>query len=349
MMDAWKTAGNFSRLLRTVMLVCCGMPFCTHAVSAQQLWDLFSRTYTTNVLAWTRHNDNPVIAPSGSTWKGRWTGSPEFLAFEGRTLLYYRGNGILPGKGKAYADRIGVAEILDIGTMKLTYRDLNKGYPVINVGVSGEFDDAGALDPAAAVFKGQVYLYYSALGKGPNSIGLAVSTNGEEFTKVGKVLEGRAPDVLVVRDTLFLIYQKRDPAGYKIYMAFSIDGRKFTPLSPHPVFTGEAGRWDAKSVSSPRLWVQNNFYYMLYGGSTDFENEPEFLGLARSKDLRTWEAHPGNPVFGAGMHGAADGGAIWSPAVYETETWIVMLYEGSRGKYNWDQLSSICMAWIAKR
>jgi predicted GH43/DUF377 family glycosyl hydrolase len=323
------------------------MPFCAHAVSAQQLWDLFSRTYTTNVLAWTRHNDNPVIAPSGSTWKGRWTGSPEFLAFEGRTLLYYRGNGILPGKGKAYADRIGVAEILDIGTMKLTYRDLNKGYPVINVGVSGEFDDAGALDPAAAVFKGQVYLYYSALGKGPNSIGLAVSTNGEEFTKVGKVLEGRAPDVLVVRDTLFLIYQKRDPAGYKIYMAFSIDGRRFTPLSPHPVFTGEAGRWDAKSVSSPRLWIHNNVYYMLWW-EYGFREWTEFFGLARSKDLRTWEAHPGTLSLERGCTVPRTVVPSGLPRCTKPKP-DCHAVRRSRGKYNWDQLSSICMAWIAKR
>ncbi len=331
-----------------VLVLCCGIPG-AHVGQAQNLWELFSKTYTTNVLAWTRYNDNPVIGASGSTWKRRFTANPEFVTFYGRTLLFYRGNGILAGDGKTYHDRIGVAEVLDIGPMRLNYRDLNMGSPVVDIGATGEFDDAGVLEPAAVVFKGQIHLYYSAIGKGPNSIGLAVGTTPEQFTKLGKVLEGRAPDILVVNDTLFMVYQKRDATGYQVYLAFSTDGRTFAPVTPLPVFAGQKGDWDAKSITTPRVWESNGTYYMLYGGSTDFFNEPEFFGLARSKNLRDWEAHPGNPVFGAGLHGTVDGGAIWSPAIYETGSWIVMLYEGSRGRYNWDLLSSICMAWIPKR
>lgn len=325
-----------------LLLMCC-------SAEAQRFWDLFSNTYTTNVLAWTRHNDNPVIGPSGSTWKNRWTGNPEFLTFGGRTFLFYRGNGVLPGKGKTPVDRIGVAEVLDIGTMRLQYRDLNKGFPVIDAGAAGEFDADGVQCPAATAFKGQVYLYYGATGKGERSIGLAVSADGEQYTKIGKVLEGQCPDVLVVRDTLYMIYQKRDTAGNKAYLAYSLDGKKFTAAGEHPVFGGTEGSWDAKSISTPRIWESGGVYYMLYGGSTDYVDEPEFFGLARSKDLRHWTAHPGNPVFGAGIHGTADGGAIWSPAIFETENWFVLLYEGSRGKHNWDLLTSICMAWIPQR
>ena len=349
MIKRWSSITHPRGWWRAAILVWCSMLLCAPGAHAQHFWDLFSTAYTTNVLAWTRHNDNPVIGPSGSTWKSHGTGSPEFLEFQGRTFLFYRGNGVLPGKGKTSSDRIGVAELLDIGTMRLKYRDLNRGFPVIDVGVAGEFDDAGVQSPAAVAFKGQVYLYYSATGKGPRRIGLAVSADGEQFKKIGPVLEGRSPDVLVVRDTLYMIYQKADPAGYKVYLAYSLDGEKFISVSDHPVFSGAEGRWDAKSISTPRIWVSGGVYYMLYGGSTDYVDEPEFFGLARSKDLREWDVHPGNPVFGAGVHGTADGGAVWCPAINETENWFVLLYEGSRGKYNWDLLPSICMAWIAKR
>jgi hypothetical protein len=139
---------------------------------------------------------------------------------------------------------------------------------------------------------------------------------------------------------------KRDQSGYKIFWR-SLDGRTFHPgCSRFWKAEQAAGR---KSILTPRVWFFNDVFYMLYGGSTDFLDEPEFFGLARSKDLRTWETHPGNPIFGAGLHGTADGGAIRSPAIAESGGWIVMLYEGSRGKQSWDQLLSICMAWIAKR
>jgi predicted GH43/DUF377 family glycosyl hydrolase len=349
MLIAWKRSGRAQGVRRMAMMELCIIALGMHAAFAQNLWDLFSTAYTTNVLAWTRHNENPVIGASGSTWKTRWTGRPELIGFHDRTLLFYQGNGILPGKGKGYYDRIGVAEVVDIGSMKITYRDLNSGLPVLDVGKAGEFDGAGVLDPAAVLFKGNLYLAYSAVGRGPNSIGLAVSVNGEQFSKLGKVLEGQTPDLLVVGDTLFMVYQKQDSVGRKVYLAFSTDGKKFFPASTHPVFAGKAGRWDAKSINTPRVWEYEGVYYMLYGGSPDFVDAPEFFGLARSNDLRQWETHPGNPVFGAGIHGTADGGAIWYPAVQESGSWIVMLYEGSRGKRTWDPLSSICMAWIAKR
>jgi hypothetical protein len=88
---------------------------------------------------------------------------------------------------------------------------------------------------------------------------------------------------------------------------------------------------------------------MVYGGSADFVDEPEYFGLARSRDLLNWERHPGNPIFSAGAHATADGGAIGFPAIIDVGTYAVMLYEGSRGRSSWDFQLSICMAWLAKR
>jgi predicted GH43/DUF377 family glycosyl hydrolase len=328
----------------------CGIAlFCAVSLQAQSIWETFSNDYPANCLAWTRQNDNPVIAPSGSTWKSRWTANPELFVTGDRILLYYRGNGLMPGKGKIYRDRIGVAEITALGPMQLNYRDLNNGSPVVDVGAVGDFDEENVLDPAAVWFKGRVHLYYSAIGRGPNSIGLATSVNGEQFTKVGKVIEGRAPDAIVVGDSLYLIYHKRDGGGYKLYIAVSTDGVKFFQMGERPIFAGEHARWDAHSIITARVWRSGDWFYLLYGGSADRVDEPEYFGLARSRDLLRWERHPGNPIFGAGLRATADGGAIWFPALYDAGSWFVMLYEGSRGTYAWDLSSGICMASIPKR
>jgi beta-xylosidase len=87
---------------------------------------------------------------------------------------------------------------------------------------------------------------------------------------------------------------------------------------------------------------------MICGGSPDLNDQPDYFGIAKSKDLITWEKHPGNPIFGIGAKGEEDGGAIWFPALIEIKTHYVMLYEGSRGRYAWDLSSQICMSSIKK-
>jgi predicted GH43/DUF377 family glycosyl hydrolase len=320
------------------------------SLHAQGLWETFSNDYTANCLAWTREKDNPVIAPSGSSWKSRWTANPELVTINDRILLYYAGNGTTPRTlNKAYHHRIGVAEITSIGAMQLTFHDLNNGFPVIDIGAPGNFDDEDVCEPAVVSFKGEVLLYYTGTSKGRSSIGCAKSLNGERFTKVGKVFDGRFPDVVAVRDTLYLFYQKNDSAGYKVYVAISVDGMRFYPLGESAVFEGERDKWDAKSIVSPRVWKQGDWYYMLYGASADRVDEPEFFGLARSRNLVRWERHPGNPIFSAGAHATADGGAIWYPACYDAGSWFVLLYQGSRGRAAWDLSPGICIAWIPKR
>jgi hypothetical protein len=292
--------------------------------------------------------EQPILPPSGDGPKSRWTANPDLIEFLGRQILLYRGSGTWPGRDGLH-DRLLAAEVLEIGPGRLRINDLNGGAPIVDIGAEGEFDGEDVLDPAGIVFEGKLFVYYSAIGEGPDSIGLAVSADGERFEKVGKVLTGRAPEVILKDGKVFMIYQLPDEAGnYVIHLASSEDGVAFLPEGAEAIFPRQPGSWDSLSLVTARLSEEAGVYYMIYGGSSYLADEPDYFGIARSKDLVRWEPHPGNPVFGCGRKGAADGGAMWFPALCETEDAFVMLYEGSRGKYSWDLSSTICMAWVRK-
>jgi predicted GH43/DUF377 family glycosyl hydrolase len=310
-------------------------------------WDLFSTDYRKNCLAWT-HRPDPAIPATGTSFKQIWTANPDYFEHGGRKLLYYRGNGFRPDRPGERHDRIVVAEVRRVAPDQLEIQDLNGGTPIVDVGAKGTFDSRDCLDPAAVAFNGKVWLYYSAIGPGPNSVGLAISDDGVTFKKHGEVLVGRAPEVLVRDRAIYMLYQKQ-AESYSFYLARSTDGIHFENVTEKSIFEPEKGKWDNKDVSTGRLFRQGDWTYLLYGASSNFVDQPDFFGLARSKDLIAWERHPGNPIFGCGPKGAEDGGAIWFPALLELPTHYVLLYEGSRGKYDWDLSSQICQAALPKR
>lgn len=314
-------------------------------------WDVFGEDYTVNCLAWEHFHGNPVVPACGGSWKKRWTANPDVLDLGDQRLLYYRGHGCLPSAPGNH-DRIGAARIGRLDRTGLAISELNDGLPVIDVGSGDDFDAGHVLDPASIVFGGRVFLYYSAISAdGAESVGLAVSDDGVCFEKCGRVYGGRAPEVVVSGDGVLLLYQRRvsgPGSPYELHLASSTDGVHFEDVQDSPVFEGEFGSWDAMSVVTCRVGCSDGWYHMLYGGSAVRADEPELFGLARSRDLLTWERHPGNPIFGCGPKGSPDGGAIWFPALVEGEDGWFLLYEGSRGRYSWDLSSQICMSWIPR-
>ncbi len=310
-------------------------------------WDLFGDDWRANCRAWRHSDKSPVIPAAGDTWKKVWTANPDVIEFEGRKLLYYRGHGTMRGAEEATHDRIGLAEILGVTRDDIDIRDVNDGVPIVDVGGAGSYDDQHALDPAAAAYCGSVLLYYSAVGSEEDSVGLAISHDGVNFRKFGKVLTGRAPDVVVKDGLLHMLFQKHiDDDHYEVFLAKSLDGVKWEMVQDAPVLDpGEAGQWDSFDICTARLCVADDAFYMLYAGSDHVCDVPDHFGLARSTDLLNWERHPGNPIFGLGDKDQPDGGAIWFPALLEEDDFFAMLYEGTRpGAVT----SQICQASIDK-
>ena len=68
----------------------------------------------------------------------------------------------------------------------------------------------------------------------------------------------------------------------------------------HPrVLEAVPGSWEGMVVSAPSIIKHNETYYMFYTGFDDRVPGKQTVGLATSKDLFTWERHPGNPVYEA--------------------------------------------------
>jgi hypothetical protein len=306
-----------------------------------RFWSLWSNDSSENQARWERL-PNSAIPPSGVGWKKTSTANPAFTQFGDRLILYYRGTGPVDGD-QDERDQVGAGEVVMIAHRGIVIDDLQDG-PVIKSGGPEAFD-ADILDPSAIAYKDEILLYYSALGSEGDSIGLASSSDGIQFTKNGRIMAGRAPTAVVRDDKVHLLSQEMVGKGYGLKLFISNNGRQFEPALRKPVFGPELGAWDGLSLVTGRLFDDGEYVYMLYGGSADTVDEPTQFGLARSKDLITWERHPGNPIFAGGAPGAPDDTCIWFPALTETAGSFVMLYEG--GQRTASSLHcSICMASI---
>ncbi|MFP4385052.1 MAG: hypothetical protein ACLFST_07610 [Spirochaetia bacterium] len=193
------------------------------------------------------------------------------------------------------------------------------------------------------------FLYYSGHpNQGKASIGLAVSTDGTAFRKADLnpvIRNAIAPETVFHNGKLHLFYQ-RDTAGYfELYKCAGSDGYHFDAGNEQKVFgpSGADGAFDCFSVSTCRIWKEAGWFYMTYGGCRRYKDYPEAFGLARSRNLETWERYPGNPVLTRGAPGEWDEGAVWFATVHREGGTRYLWYEGTgtSGKHG-DRASDEC-------
>lgn len=280
------------------------------------------------VFRWTRWHGNPVFPAVEGTWRESQTANPDLLLIGDTYYMYFRGQ-------QGGHDRIGVATVSRERFDGVTWTI--RPDPVVDVGPAGSWDETHVLDPATVLVNGRVFLYYSAVSpKSDRAICLAVSDDGLHFTKNSQnpVLIGGGPEV-VFRDSVFYLYfWKRKPSGtgYQIHCATSKDGFHFEEVQTAPVLPiGREGSWDSHTTETPRIFVENGLYYMLYCGSDRNNDYPFHAGLATSRDLVHWKKFSGNPVFSRGDEGAWDEGAIWFTTVEKIRGKYYMWYEGYGG------------------
>jgi predicted GH43/DUF377 family glycosyl hydrolase len=292
-------------------------------------YDLVDRTITENPY-WEKQGNAPVLPAIPGTFKAWHTANPDILVENGMVYFYYRG-----GDGH---DRIAAASIPYEAFDGEKFNDY-PGNPVINPG-KNSFDDEGLLDPGTVFFDNRVFLYYSGMGMGDDSVGLAISKDFYGFRKYGKpVIVGRAPDVVLKDGLIYMYYVKPNTlGGYSIYLATSRDGYNFTQYGTEPVFApGDPKEWDSRSVTVPRIREVGGVYYMVYAGDDKYMDYPAFFGIAFSYDLVNWYRGTQNPVFSRGKKGDWDDGGIWFSEVFPYKGRLFMYYEGWGGGESHDK------------
>ena len=272
---------------------------------------------------WAKSTSNPIMPSVPNTYKAWHTANPDLLVHNGMIYFYYRG-----GDG---TDRICLATVPYDGCNGSNFNDYS-GNPIVGTSKKG-FDDKAALDPATIYFNNKVFIYYSGLGEGDDTVGLAVSKDFYNFKKYGAVIKGRAPEVVVKDGLIYLYYVLYNNNGYSIYLATSKDGYNFTKFGEAPVFTPDsnAQAWDSKSVTVPRIVEKHGVYYMLYAGDSMYVDYPAYFGLAYSFDLINWNRGRQNPVFSRGAKGQWDDGGIWYGDMFEYKNKWYLYYEGWGG------------------
>lgn len=272
-----------------------------------------------------KHPINPIpsLATQEGTWKEDASMTVDLIQVGNDYLIYYVGK----SEGK---DCIGVARCSVSEFDGVAWKD-EPDNPILAPGEVGSFDDRHLVDPASVRWQGSVYLYYSALGAGPDSIGLAISDDGISFDKHPEpVIVGRAPEVVVHDGLIHMLYSMENPqGGYEFHLATSEDGFNFKKQGP--VFKPSESGWDSLSVVTPRILSEEGIYILTYAGDRDEKDYPTGFGLAFSQDLRNWIKYPRNPVMSVGGPGEWDSRAVWFPEMFHAHEKYYMWYEGYDG------------------
>ncbi len=226
----------------------------------------------------------------------------------------------------------------------------NARNPIVVPSAKG-FDDQAVeypfpfLNPA----DGKYYMYYRGKGKGtPEQTGLLVS-NGDmgRWRRVQSTpviaadsdheRDGSThPSVVVVGDTIHIIYTGKATRSYHDGLTLchatapTSDPASVTKNPANPVFKGSGRAWDRRAVRETELFKGPRYFHILYGG---FDGSIWRVGHVRTRDFRTFEPNPHNPVFSPSPdRNAWDCDGVLTAQVIEIGETYYMLYAGKKGQ-----------------
>lgn len=217
----------------------------------------------------------------------------------------------------------------------VTYKVSSVSRPLLTRGTPGAWDAVDVLNPSVLVWRGKYLNLYSGFDGHTWRTGLATSSDGLEWNKLGPVL---APDpsswegdyiaangsALLFHGRLFYWYQAARPP--RIGLAQSSDGLAWHKRERPVLETGPRGSWDERGAADPYVVSFGDFLYMYYLGQDRAHRQ--MLGVARSRDGVVWTRLRGNPVLEPGGPGQFDERGVGEPAVWTAYGWYWMLYTG---------------------
>jgi predicted GH43/DUF377 family glycosyl hydrolase len=231
--------------------------------------------------------------------------------------------------------------------------------PILGPGKPGEWDKLGINTPDIVWYDSVFYLFYTGSKLAGNmAVGLAVSTDGRQFTKFGgnPVLAPRNKGfdaysvgaTRVVRDDSVwtMYYNAMEIAGFSpgpsIGRAEAVNITGPWARFEMPVLTaGKKGEWDAGFVIPCAVIVlDDGSYIMYYSGGKEYSTLKNFyIGMAISSDGIKWKKyndpatndHPfadSDPVLMNGKGNEWDNGVVWLADVKKFAQGFSMYYTG---------------------
>ena len=139
------------------------------------------------------------------------------------------------------------------------------------------------------------------------------------------------PSVVVVKDTIHIIYTGESAAPPTICHATAptSDPAVVTKDPANPIFKGSGEMWDSCGVREAEIFKGPRYFHIFYGG---YDGEVWRIGHVRTRDFRTFEPNPYNPIFSPSPDpNAWDCDGLLTPQVIEIDNRYLMLYAGLRG------------------
>lgn len=161
-------------------------------------------------------------------------------------------------------------------------------------------------------------------GHGQPTVGWATSTDGITWTKRGPITREAAwtsweslgigsPNLTLWNGTFRLWYTGFRYPDYSLARGFasgpSLDQLTKEPANP-VIMVGPRGSWDRGAIGRTSLSYDGEWYWVWYEGGLNpwcDETSRWGVGIARSRDLKSWERWASNPV-----HVMPEAGACWS-------------------------------------
>jgi len=193
---------------------------------------------------------------------------------------------------------------------------------------------------------GRFYAYYLGRRKGPpKQTGLLVGDGGlGNWTRVSQTpvipadtdydRDGSShPSVAVAGDTIHIVYTGGSGRHGNLTICHATapvgDPAAVTKDAANPVFRGSGQAWDSRGVREAELLKGRHYFHIFYGG---YDGAVWRVGHVRTRDFRTFEPNPHNPIFAPSPDPEAwDCDGVLTPQVIPIADAYYMLYAGKRG------------------
>ena len=273
------------------------------------------------------YGQQPVMMFGDTTRLGRpFAKDPHVILFGGRYLMYYSVPGYTGKDGTVRGWGIGIAESHDLSHWK-RIGELNRD-------PQATFESKGCAAPCARVIGRKVHLFYQTYGNGRNdAICHAWSVDGIHFVrnKTNPIFHpdgnwncGRAIDAEMIRwkGKYFLYYATRDTA-YKIQLQgvavapgkSNFNREDWTNLSKDAPMLKPELPWERDCIEGASVIRKNGKLFMFYAGA--YNNAPQQIGVAESKDGVHWKRLSDQPFLANGKPGEWNSSESGHPHIFD--------------------------------